>query len=246
MRLAHKIKATLRVLLLLTISVSVHEMGHYTMLRAFHVPIEGVSLGFGPQLLVYHGSENTTWSLRLIPLGGYVSPAKEFLTRPPVQRLIVSSAGITFAMIFAFLLFLVVPFWTWEHPLDGRWHSALRASFGTMLRGVKTLFGIVFHPRTFTDDFRDYSKSLRVFDGHWIWLLGMFTADISALNIFPLALFDGSKILWACTAILINERAGELVWSWSGPLMGAPMIVVSLYDLTCEAFTHIRRKCQRL
>ena len=56
-------------LLIFTIIVVVHELGHYWAARAAGIHVEEFSVGMGPRLL--HFTKNgTIWSLKLFPLGG--------------------------------------------------------------------------------------------------------------------------------------------------------------------------------
>src|ERR1044071_1519904 len=59
-------------LLLLTILVFVHEMGHYLVARLCGVRVEVFSIGFGPELCGRTDSHGTRWKISAIPLGGYV------------------------------------------------------------------------------------------------------------------------------------------------------------------------------
>jgi regulator of sigma E protease len=59
-------------LLLLTILVFVHEMGHYLVARLCGVRVEVFSIGFGPELFGRNDSHGTRWKFSAIPLGGYV------------------------------------------------------------------------------------------------------------------------------------------------------------------------------
>lgn len=59
-------------LLLLTILVFVHEMGHYLVARWCGVRVEVFSIGFGPELFGRYDKHGTRWKFSAIPLGGYV------------------------------------------------------------------------------------------------------------------------------------------------------------------------------
>lgn len=59
-------------LLLLTILVFVHEMGHYLVARLCGVRVEVFSIGFGPELFGRYDKHGTRWKFSAIPLGGYV------------------------------------------------------------------------------------------------------------------------------------------------------------------------------
>ena len=59
-------------LLVLTIVVFVHELGHYLVGRWCGIKAEVFSIGFGRELLGFTDRHGTRWKLSLIPLGGYV------------------------------------------------------------------------------------------------------------------------------------------------------------------------------
>lgn len=59
-------------LVILTILVFVHEMGHYYVARRSGVRIEAFSIGFGPELFGWTDRHGTRWRFAAIPLGGYV------------------------------------------------------------------------------------------------------------------------------------------------------------------------------
>ncbi len=59
-------------LLILTILVFVHEMGHFLIARYCGVRVEIFSIGFGPEIFGFVDRKGTHWKFSLIPLGGYV------------------------------------------------------------------------------------------------------------------------------------------------------------------------------
>ncbi|OCP00928.1 MULTISPECIES: RIP metalloprotease RseP [unclassified Ensifer] len=59
-------------LLVLTLLVFVHEMGHYLVGRWSGIRILAFSIGFGPELVGWTDRHGTRWKLSAIPLGGYV------------------------------------------------------------------------------------------------------------------------------------------------------------------------------
>lgn len=56
----------------LTIIVFVHELGHYSVARRCGVKIEVFSIGFGRELFGWYDKHGTRWKISAIPLGGYV------------------------------------------------------------------------------------------------------------------------------------------------------------------------------
>lgn len=59
-------------LLVLTIVVFFHELGHYLVGRWCGIHADVFSVGFGPELIGRNDKRGTRWKLSLIPLGGYV------------------------------------------------------------------------------------------------------------------------------------------------------------------------------
>ena len=59
-------------LLVLTLVVTVHELGHYWVARAFGVKIDRFSIGFGRPLLNRVDRKDVEWRVGWLPLGGYV------------------------------------------------------------------------------------------------------------------------------------------------------------------------------
>lgn len=56
----------------LTIIVFVHELGHYWVARRCGVRVEVFSIGFGPELFGWYDKNQTRWKISAVPLGGYV------------------------------------------------------------------------------------------------------------------------------------------------------------------------------
>lgn len=56
----------------LTIIVFVHELGHYWVARRCGVRVEVFSIGFGPELFGWYDKNRTRWKISAVPLGGYV------------------------------------------------------------------------------------------------------------------------------------------------------------------------------
>lgn len=63
---------TIKVIFLLGFLVFIHEGGHFLVAKACKVFVKEFSIGFGPKIISWRGKE-TKYSIRLIPLGGYVS-----------------------------------------------------------------------------------------------------------------------------------------------------------------------------
>ena len=59
-------------LIVLSLLVFIHEMGHYSVARMFKVSVERFSIGFGKPIAKWKAKSGTEWMVGRIPLGGYV------------------------------------------------------------------------------------------------------------------------------------------------------------------------------
>ena len=70
--LSHFLWTVCGFLVVLTVLVFVHELGHYLVARRNRVRIEVFSIGFGPELFGWWDRAGTRWKFSAVPLGGYV------------------------------------------------------------------------------------------------------------------------------------------------------------------------------
>jgi regulator of sigma E protease len=72
-------------LIVLSVLVFVHELGHFLVAKYFNVGVLEFAIGFGKKLWSFKRNE-TTYSLRAIPLGGYVRMLGDDPFNPPGQN----------------------------------------------------------------------------------------------------------------------------------------------------------------
>lgn len=90
-------------ILLFGVLIIIHELGHFLTARMFNVKVNEFSIGMGPKILSKKSKKSgTAYSLRLFPIGGYVSMEGEdeesenegaFCKKPVWQRMIITAAG---------------------------------------------------------------------------------------------------------------------------------------------------------
>lgn len=102
--------------------IVIHELGHFLAAKRSGVLVHEFALGFGPRLASWRRGE-TEYSLRLLPLGGFVRmagmhaeeegleaipPQRRFLGRPLGHRVGIIAAGPVMNVLLAIALFAVV------------------------------------------------------------------------------------------------------------------------------------------
>lgn len=128
-------------LLVLTLVVFIHELGHFLVARWCGVKVQAFSIGFGREIFGFNDRHGTRWRFAWIPLGGYVrfiddensasapsaagverlSPEDRsgaFQNKPLGQRAAVVAAGPIFNILSATLIYIGT-FWflgTYDSP----------------------------------------------------------------------------------------------------------------------------------
>ena len=102
-------------IIVLGLLIFVHELGHFLTARAIGIPVYEFALGFGPTL-ISHRKNGVSYSLRLIPLGGFVRMAGEepgdnddpkgYSRRTPLEKIAVSVAGPAMNLFLGLLIFI--------------------------------------------------------------------------------------------------------------------------------------------
>jgi len=98
------------------IIIMVHELGHFSFAKLFKVRVNKFALGMGPALLKKTKGE-TTYSLRLFPIGGYCAMEGEdddsedersFSRKPVWQRFIIVAAGAIINLLLGMVIIAVM------------------------------------------------------------------------------------------------------------------------------------------
>lgn len=98
----------LGILVLLGLLILIHELGHLAAARLMGIPVAGFSVGLGPRIWSWRWGW-TEYSIRALPLGGYVLPAvsdpDEFRAIPLRKRLVYFLGGPVANLVAALVLF---------------------------------------------------------------------------------------------------------------------------------------------
>lgn len=112
-------------ILVISLLIAWHELGHYSIARLVGMRVIKFSIGFGPKIIRVVKNK-IEYQISLLPVGGYVHIAgmtsleegakddpKSFINQPKWAQLLVVSAGPAFNYILAIVIFICV-FWLWS------------------------------------------------------------------------------------------------------------------------------------
>jgi regulator of sigma E protease len=112
--------AILAIAVVLGLGVFFHEAGHFLAARLAGIAVEEFAIGFGPALLRRRIGA-TTYSLRVVPVGGFARIAgmeagqadlpDGIYAKPRYVQALVFAGGVLMNVVLALLFFLVVTFW---------------------------------------------------------------------------------------------------------------------------------------
>lgn len=103
-------------ILIFGLIIFIHELGHFLVAKACGVRVNEFALGMGPQLIHFKKGE-TTYSLRLFPIGGFCAMEGEdsqstderaFCKKPVWKRIFIVVAGAAMNMILGFVLIVIM------------------------------------------------------------------------------------------------------------------------------------------
>lgn len=105
-------------ILILGITVFIHELGHFMFAKRYGVYVYEFSIGMGPKLFKFNRkNDETNYCIRLLPIGGFVQMAgeeveedknipieKSLRSKTAFQRFMIMVAGVMMNFILAFIL----------------------------------------------------------------------------------------------------------------------------------------------
>ena len=104
-------------ILIFSVIIFVHELGHFMLARIFGVTVHEFAIGMGPALFQWGKAEKTVYSLRAIPMGGFCKMEGEdeesedegaFNNKKPIPRILILAAGAFMNLLLGFLVVLVL------------------------------------------------------------------------------------------------------------------------------------------
>ena len=109
-------------ILILGITVFVHELGHFMFAKKFGVHVYEFSIGMGPKLFKFkRKNDETDYCIRLLTIGGFVQMAgeeievdedipedKRLQSKPAFQRFLIMIAGVTMNFVLAIIILFII------------------------------------------------------------------------------------------------------------------------------------------
>ncbi len=193
-----------------TIVVLVHELGHFLAARRAGVKVYEFSIGFpfSPKLITLFRHRETEFTLRLLPLGGFVSFSKDgdeeagdLFGTSPANRAMIMSAGSLFNMGFAFLILVVVFAIGKQMPLDAAFAAGAK-TLGAVVAGTLDFIIKAFMGQGSWEGLTGpvgiaaiAGKAAAKGFLNLLYFTGMLSLTLGIINLLPLPALDGGQLL---------------------------------------------------
>ncbi len=218
-------------LVVISVLVFVHELGHFLVARIFGVGVRSFALGFPPTLYSRKVGE-TVYKINAIPLGGYVSlvgetddesePGKwrsdqSLENKVWWQKIMILSAGIVMNFILAIVLFCAIS--VYYNGLSGfvSGYAMYTNIIGQTVAGLVAFLGQVFvhadvssvsGPVGIAQILGQASQS--GFD-QVVFLTAVLSVNLGLLNLIPFPALDGGQIVVVLIEKIIRRKLPPVV-----------------------------------
>lgn len=214
------------VLALLSFLIVVHEAGHLLAARLVGIPAAEFSVGLGPRLWSRRW-RGTEYTLRAIPLGGFVVPAlgEEDFRSVPFRRRLLFFLGGPLANLAAAVPLIATYNATHSAPtiynlFIAPWEQAVRACG----RVLALLPGLFQQPDMLSGVVGIVVQGGRAAqDGRILELALSLTVSLAVLNLLPIPVLDGGQILLGSL-----EEISPRFLAWRVPLTVLGLAVLAL------------------
>jgi regulator of sigma E protease len=198
-------------LFVFSVVVLIHEFGHFITAMMLGIKVYEFSIGFpfSPKIATLYRHQETAFTLRLLPLGGFVSfsndinegESLDFLKEPQWKRGIIISAGSIFNIVSAFLILIVAYMFIKQiHLFD-----AMIASLQTLETAVVGTVKLIVRIFSGNSSMANLSgpigiavmagKAVNAGFANLLYFTGVLSLSIGILNLLPLPALDGSHLI---------------------------------------------------
>ena len=194
--------SALKIIILLGFLVLIHEGGHCLVAKLFKIKVNEFAIGFGPKIFTKVKGE-TTYALRLIPLGGFVNMEGEeehsekegsFSQASIPKRIAIVAAGGLVNIIFGVVLYYIISSISLNSMYLGLIDTkdfiiSIFESIALLFTGsisVNQMTGIVG-----ISDIVVNTNGIM----NYLYIMALISASLGITNLLPLPPLDGGKIV---------------------------------------------------
>lgn len=191
-----------KIVVILGFLVLIHEAGHFLVARLCKIKVNEFAIGFGP-LIWSKETEKTKYSIRLIPLGGYVNMLGEeersdeegsFSKASIPKKIAIVAAGGLVNIVFAVVLYVIL-----IAIVTGNIGEAISSS-GDLIMAMVESIKLLFTGGVSVDNLMGpigisevVAQTSGIID--FLYIMALVSVSLGFTNLLPFPPLDGGKIL---------------------------------------------------
>ncbi len=192
------------------IVLSAHEYGHYKVAKMCGIEVPVFALGFGPTLFKWK-KNNTDFSIKLLPLGGYCGFDDEEVAKlPHIKQIAILSAGCFNNFLTGFIPLVIAAIIYKANPLivSGR-------LFETIFLGLREIFHISFNelsgPAGMLMSVSQETVGMGINDKLKVIIAftSLLSYSVMIFNLLPIPALDGGQIAIAVLDYISTKIRGR-------------------------------------
>lgn len=215
----------IKIIFLLGFLVFIHEGGHFIIAKLCKIKVNEFALGFGPTLIKRKKSD-TTYALRIIPLGGFVNLEGEesysdeegsFSKAGPLKKIAIVSAGGIVNILFGLIAFFILILCLRMAISNENFFVNIKQTFyatgeliTSLLESIKMLFtgNVTANDMVGIVGISDVVVQTKSID-NYIYIIAMISISLGITNLLPFPPLDGGKIVMYIIEAIRKKPAKE-------------------------------------
>lgn len=179
--------------------IVIHELGHYVVAKAYKLPVDEVSFGYGPSFLEFHVQE-THFKFKWFPFGGYNKREVSFMDDCLPRTLVSLSGPLVNILLGLFLVGITVP-----HEV----YQLLSFGHGVIMGNYFSAITDSLHGQFATDNMNLIIYSPNGILPLILAYIGLFSYYIGILNLLPVPPLDGGRFIFHLYEAFIKPEKRE-------------------------------------
>lgn len=230
----------LLMLIVVCLSIFIHELGHFIMAKWINCPVKDLSLGMGP-ILFSREKNGTTYNIRALLIGGFISiDPDDYEKLSKRHQFLVVIGGVTMNFLVAYLMivtliilkadvfWLYIPFYgiNYLFELIGFYMTSVIEIFSSSAKEVLNSVAGPVGMLTMGENYFSHGITNSILN------ISLLNISLLVLNLLPLSPLDGFKIVKIISSKLkINPSTMNILEYLSLAIMGMFMLAVFAHDI---------------
>ncbi|MBX4199087.1 site-2 protease family protein [Candidatus Parcubacteria bacterium] len=228
-------------LIILSVLVIVHELGHFVVAKRLGVKVEEFGVGFPPRAKKLFRWKDTDFTLNWLPFGGFVRMEEEGERKPFVLL-----AGVLANFALAWLLFSIMLM----HGIESGGSFVQHGFFAGIWHGLLTTGKITWLTITsiFSSEVKDVvgpvglvsivgmAKSLGL--SYILYFAALISVNLAIINLIPIPALDGGRLLIVIVERLRKRRLSKELFNKLN-LVSFALLIILMVLITVRDIAHL-------